>query len=47
MTLLLKGGRLIDPSGKTDGDADLLIGDGKIIKTGKALLKGNNARRCF
>ena len=35
MTLLLKGGRLIDPSRKTDGDADLLIEDGKIVKTGK------------
>ena len=40
MTLLLKGGRVIDPSRKTDGDADLLIEDGKIVKTGKALLKG-------
>ena len=37
MTLLLKGGRLIDPSRKTDGDADLLIEDGKIVKIGKAL----------
>lgn len=40
MTLLLKGGRLIDPSRKTDGDADLLVEDGKIVKTGKVLLKG-------
>jgi dihydroorotase len=40
MTLLLKGGRMIDPSLKTDGDADLLIEDGKIVKTGKVLLKG-------
>ena len=40
MTLLLKGGRVIDPSRKTDGDADLLIEDGKIVKTGKVLLKG-------
>ena len=38
MTLLLKGGRLIDPSRKTDGDADLLVKDGKIVKTGKDLL---------
>jgi dihydroorotase len=40
MTLLLKGGRVVDPSRKTDGDADLLIDDGKIVKTGKALPKG-------
>ena len=40
MTLLLKGGRLIDPSRKTDGDADLLVEDGKIVKTGKDLPKG-------
>jgi dihydroorotase len=40
MTLLLKGGRLIDPSRKKDGDADLLIEDGKIAKTGKVLLRG-------
>ena len=40
MTLLLKGGRLIDPSRKTDGDVDLLIEDGKITRTGKDLPKG-------
>lgn len=40
MTLVLKGGRMIDPSRKADGDADLLIEDGIIVKTGKVLLKG-------
>ena len=40
MTLLLKGGRVIDPSRKMDGEADLLIEDGKIVRTGKDLLKG-------
>jgi dihydroorotase len=40
MTLLLKGGRVIDPSRKTDCDSDLLIEDGKIVKIGKTLLKG-------
>jgi dihydroorotase len=39
MTLVLKGGRLIDPSRKLEGDADLVIKDGKIVKTGKALMK--------
>ena len=43
MTLLLKGGRLIDPSRKTDGDADLLIEEGKIVKTGKILRKGEKS----
>jgi dihydroorotase len=40
MTLLLKGGRVIDPSRKADGIADLLIENGKIVSSGKALLKG-------
>lgn len=39
MTLLLKGGRVVDPSQKTDGKADLLIKDGKIAYCGKALPK--------
>ena len=39
MTLLLKGGRLVDPSRKTDGKMDLLIENGKIVRTGKDLLK--------
>ncbi|MBU1149517.1 MAG: amidohydrolase family protein, partial [Proteobacteria bacterium] len=40
MTLLLKGGRVVDPSRKVDGEADLLIKDGKIVHCGKALPKG-------
>jgi dihydroorotase len=40
MTLLLKGGRVIDPSRKVDGRADLLIENGKIVSSGKALPKG-------
>jgi len=39
MTLLLKGGRVVDPSLKTDGKADLLIENGKIVRTGKDLVK--------
>ncbi|MHB9098696.1 MAG: dihydroorotase [Syntrophales bacterium] len=39
MSLLLKGGRVIDPSRKTDGKTDLLIENGKILRTGKDLLK--------
>jgi dihydroorotase len=39
MTILLKGGRVVDPSRKTDGKADLLIEDGKIVRTGKDLQK--------
>jgi dihydroorotase len=40
MTLLLKGGRVIDPSRKVDGQADLLIENGKIVSSGKARTKG-------
>ena len=40
MTLLLKGGRVIDPDGNRDECADLLIRDGKIVKQGKDLQKG-------
>ena len=40
MTLLLKGGRMVDPSRKVDGEADLLIKDGKIVHSGKPLPKG-------
>ncbi|MHB8907394.1 MAG: dihydroorotase [Syntrophales bacterium] len=39
MTILLKGGRVVDPSRKTDGKTDLLIENGKIVRTGKDLLK--------
>jgi dihydroorotase len=40
MTLLLKGGRIIDPCRKTDGEMDLLIKDGKIVKIGNIFSKG-------
>jgi dihydroorotase len=43
MTLLLKGGRVVDPSRKADGKADLLIEDGKIVDFGKALPKGKKS----
>ncbi|MDA8124790.1 MAG: dihydroorotase [Deltaproteobacteria bacterium] len=39
MKLLLKGGRVVDPAGKTDGKADLLIENGRIVRTGKDLAK--------
>ena len=35
MPLLIKGGRLIDPAGGTDGKLDLLIEGGLIARTGK------------
>jgi dihydroorotase len=41
MTLLLKGGRVVDPSRKTEGKADLLIEDGKIVRCGRDLQKTN------
>ncbi len=37
MPLLIKGGRLIDPAGGTDGKLDLLIEGGLIAKAGKNL----------
>jgi dihydroorotase len=40
MTLLLKNGRLIDPSRRIDRPEDLLVEGGKIVKSGKDLLKG-------
>ena len=40
MKLLLKGGRVVDPSRETDGKADVLIENGLIVATGKELLKG-------
>jgi dihydroorotase len=39
MTLLLKGGRIVDPSRKMDSKADLLIENGKIVRSGKGLQK--------
>ncbi len=38
-TILLKGGRVVDPSRKADGPMDLLIENGKIVRTGKELPK--------
>jgi len=35
MKLLLKGGRLVDPSQELDEQMDILIENGKIIETGK------------
>ncbi|MBU2054340.1 MAG: dihydroorotase [Proteobacteria bacterium] len=43
MTLLLKGGRVVDPSLNRDEVADLLIKNGKIVKLGKDLYKANKA----
>jgi len=40
MTLLLKGGRVVDPSRKLDDQADLLIRDGRIVPCGKRPPKG-------
>lgn len=35
--ILLRGGRIVDPSQKLDGPADLLLVDGKVEKLGKSL----------
>lgn len=43
MTLLLKGGRVIDPSLNRDETADLLIENGKIAKSGKDLPEAKKA----
>jgi dihydroorotase len=43
MTLLLKGGRIVDPSRKMDSKADLLIENGKIVRSGKDLQKAECA----
>jgi dihydroorotase len=37
MTLLLKGGRVVDPSRDIDREEDLFIEDGKIVRSGKDL----------
>ncbi|MHB8769893.1 MAG: dihydroorotase [Syntrophales bacterium] len=39
MKLILKGGRILDPSRKLDAKGDLLIEDGKIVACGKAPAK--------
>jgi dihydroorotase len=38
MGILLKGGRVVDPSQGTDDIMDLLVEDGKIVRMGKGLL---------
>ena len=40
--LILKGGRVIDPSQKLDGVADVAFEGGKVAKVGKALKGGPN-----
>ena len=37
MTLLLKGGRVVDPANRVDGTLDLLIEDGRIARVGRDL----------
>jgi dihydroorotase len=37
MQLLLKGGRVVDPASGRDGEFDLLIEDGRVVRVGKAL----------
>lgn len=36
MRLHIKGGRLIDPAGKTDGELDLFVADGRVAAVGRA-----------
>ena len=45
MTLLLKGGRIIDPSQNLDTQMDLLIERGKITKIGKNIQRPDNTSR--
>ena len=44
MTLLLKGGRVVDPSRKADGTGDLLIENGKIAGSGGELHQAGKSR---
>jgi dihydroorotase len=37
MTLLLKGGRVVDPANDVDGELDLLVENGRIAKVGRGL----------
>ena len=39
MTILIKGGRILDPATKTDDVMDLFIEDGVITKRGKYIKK--------
>ena len=41
MNLLIKGGRVVDPTNGVDQVQDLLIQEGKIAKLGKNLKAGN------
>ena len=43
MTLLLKGGRVIDPSSGLDGAFDVLVADGRIARVGRDLPAGEVA----
>ncbi|HNG44397.1 MAG TPA: amidohydrolase family protein, partial [Elusimicrobiota bacterium] len=36
-TLLIRGGRLIDPENRRDGEFDLLVAEGKVARVGKSL----------
>jgi dihydroorotase len=45
MTLLLKGGRVVDPFRNMDAKADVLIESGKIVHIGKDPLKGEKSSR--
>ncbi len=45
MTLLLRGGRIIDPSQNLDAQMDLIIENGKIAKIGKNIHKPDNTSR--
>lgn len=47
MTILIKGGRILDPATKTDDVMDLFIEDGVITKRGKNIKKkGREDYRC-
>ena len=37
MSLLLRGGRVVDPANRIDGVQDVLIADGRIVRVGPAL----------
>jgi dihydroorotase len=44
MTLLLKGGRVIDPASGRDGEFDVLIAEGRIARVGRGLPAGEAAQ---
>ncbi|MGH9371739.1 MAG: dihydroorotase, partial [Vicinamibacterales bacterium] len=37
MTLLIKGGRVVDPANGRDGELDVLVEDGRIARIGRDL----------